>query len=91
MRAFSQFLYGTEYMYNTIRGRIYNEAIIRKNTIPNVIIETELGQMRIHDYINNIKDDGFQGGDFELSIGYELFNINIAEYKEYTKNIIIIN
>ena len=91
MRAFSQFLYGTEYMYNTIRGRIYNEAIIRKNTIPNVIIETELGQMRIHDYINNIKDDGFQGGDFELSIGYELFNINIAEYKEYAKNIIIIN
>ena len=69
-------------MHITIRQYIYNEALKRKQNIPNIIMETERGKFKIHDYINTIKEPGNYGGDFELSIAYQLYNINIAEYTE---------
>ena len=78
-------------MHNNIRRQIYNEALQRLNVIPNVIIETERGNFRIHDYIQTIKDDGNFRGDFKLSIAYDLFNINIGQYlieKDDNNNII---
>ena len=90
-RSISQFLYGNQYMHKNIRMRIYNEALSRLNVIPNVIIETERGNYRIHEYIHTIKEDGNYGGDLELSIAYDIFNINIAQYlleKDENNNII---
>ena len=81
-RVISIFKYGNEHMHNTIRQNIYNEALKRKPNIPNLIIDTERGKFKIHDYINTIKDIGNYGGDLEISIAYQLYNINIAEYTE---------
>ena len=82
LRALAQFIYGNEYMYKNIRQSIYNKAINRIRVIPNVIIETERGNIRMHDYINAINDDGNHGGDIEISLVYDIFNINIGEYIE---------
>lgn len=63
----------------------------RINVVSNVIIKTERGNFRIHDYIQTIKEDENFGGDFELSIAYDIFNINIAQYligKDANNNII---
>ena len=54
-RAISHFLFGHQLMFNDIRNEIYNTANSRKNLIPDVIIETSNGNMRMHDYINSIK------------------------------------
>ena len=67
-------------MHKNIRNQIYQEALRQINVIPNVIIETERGSFRIHDYIQTINKEGNYGGDFELSIAYDIFNINIAQY-----------
>ena len=58
--------------------RIYNETLSRQSVIPNVIIETGQWNFRIHDYLQINKDDGNYGGDFELCIAYDIFNINMA-------------
>ena len=50
------------------------------NTIPNVIIERGRGRMRIHEYIYTINQDSTYRGDLELSLSYDLYNINITEY-----------
>ena len=81
-RALSQFIYGNEYMHQNIRQKIFTEAMKRLPNIPNIIMETEMGNIRIHDYIKSIKENSNFGGDFELSIAYDIFNINIAEYIE---------
>ena len=67
-------------MYMNIKNQIYQEALMRINVIPNIIIETETGKYRIHDYIHTIKENGNHGGDFEISVVYNIFNINIAQY-----------
>ena len=41
-----------------------------------------MGKMRIHDYISTINNDKNWGGDLEISISYDLYKYNIAEYKE---------
>lgn len=43
-------------MPNDIRQNIYNEALRRKPNLHNVIIETERGNYKMHQYINTIKD-----------------------------------
>ena len=68
-------------MYNCIRTQIYNEEINRINVIPNITIEPERGNMPIHTYINTIKENGNYGGDFEISLAYDIYKINIGEYK----------
>ena len=44
-------------------------------------IETESGRIRMHN-IQTIKEDKNYYGDLEISISYDLYNFNIAEYKE---------
>ena len=80
-RAISHFIKGNEYMYNCIRTQIYKEALNRINLIQNITIESERGNMPIHTYINTIKENGNYEGDFEISLAYDIFKINIAEYK----------
>ena len=78
-------------MHRNIRLQIYNKALRRINVIPNVIIETERGNYRIHEYIETINEEGNYGGDFEISISYDLYNINISQYiieKDINNNII---
>ena len=41
-------------MYSIIRQEIYNEAILRKNFIPDVIIETNNGNIKINEYIDPV-------------------------------------
>lgn len=41
--------------------------------------------MPIHTYIKTIKDNGNYGGDFEISLAYDINKINIAEYKAILK------
>ena len=77
-RAISHFLFGHQLMFNDIRNEIYNIANSRKNLIPDVIIETSNGNMRIHDYINSIKLNKFHGDNFELLIAYDIYSFNIA-------------
>lgn len=76
-------------MHKNIRNQIYQEALRRINIIPNVILETERGNFRIHEYIQTINKEGNHGGDFELSMSYDIFNINIAQYL-IEKHIIIL-
>ena len=71
--SISQFIYGNQYIYNIIRQEIYNEVALLKNFIPYAIIETNNG--------NNIKNDGFHGRGFEISIAYDINKFNIAQYK----------
>ena len=85
-RAISYFLNNTEDNHSEIRKQIYNEAIKRKPLIPNIEIETERGRVRIHDYISTIKEEKNYGGDLEISISYDLYNYNVAEYKEIYDN-----
>jgi hypothetical protein len=40
--------------------------------IPNVIVETERGNMCMHDYINYINDDGNHRGDIKISLAYDI-------------------
>ena len=78
-------------MYIYIRNQIYQEALRRINVFPNIIFETENGKYRIHDYIHTKKEDGNHGGDFDIIIAYNIFNINIAQYiieKDIKNNII---
>ena len=69
-------------MHNIIRKTIYEEALSRMNYFPNITMETENGNIKIYDYIKNIKNDGEYGGDLEISLAYDIYQINIAEYKE---------
>ena len=48
-RALSEFIYGNEFMHQNIRLKIYKEAIKRMPTIPNIILGTGMGNIRIHD------------------------------------------
>ena len=75
----------------SIRNKIYQESLRIIKVIPNIIMETETGKYRIHDYIPTIKEVGNHGGDFQISIAYNIFNINIAQYiieKDINNNII---
>ena len=80
--SISQFIYGNQHMQNIVRKNIYEEALSRMNFIPNITMETENCNIKIYDYIKNIKNDGEYGGDLDISIAYDIYHINIAEYKE---------
>ena len=46
--------------------------------------------MRIKDYIDSIKNNGFYGGELEITIAASLYNINIANFNEIYKDIRLI-
>ena len=70
-------------MHGRVRREIYNECIIRQNNYPDITIETEEGPMHILNYINHMQKDGFYGGELEISVADELYNINIATTKKF--------
>ena len=49
-------------------------------------METEIGPLSIRDYINHINQLGFYGGEIEINIASDLYNINIATYEQITDN-----
>ena len=49
-RVISHYIKDNEFMYNSIRTQIYNEAINRIKVIPNIAIESERGNSPIHAY-----------------------------------------
>ena len=57
-------------------------GINKKRILPNLLIDKEHGPERLYEYIKSINIPFRYGGDFEISLCYELFNINIAVYKE---------
>lgn len=67
-------------MHEKIINEIFNKALSRINFIPNDFIEAERGRMRINEYIYTINQEVNYGGHLELSLDYDLYNINIAEY-----------
>ena len=77
-RALSRFLYGKEDIHLRIRNEIYNSLLNRFDNLPVITMNTEYGPMRIREYINNIQNEGFYGGELEISRAIELYNINIA-------------
>ena len=69
-------------MHLNIRQYIYEEAILRINILPNIIIDSERGRFKISDYILTIKGPNNYGGDLEISLSYDLYNYNLAQYRE---------
>ena len=49
-------------------------------------METEIGPLSIRDYINHINQLGFYGGEIEINIASDLYNINIANYEQINNN-----
>ena len=76
-RCIARFIYGTEDLHLRVRDEIYQEALNRINHYPDITIETELGPMHLHDYIHHINNPGFSGGELEISIASDIYNINI--------------
>lgn len=73
------------YIYR-IRREIYEEAFRRSANYPNITLNSEIGPMNILDYISNNTNKGFYGGELELSIASELYNINIGACREIHEN-----
>lgn len=77
-----RFVYSTENLYQRVRNKIYQEPLKRINNYPEITIETEEGPMIIRDNINYIKNLGFFGGEIEISKASEIYDINLATYKD---------
>ena len=69
-------------MHTRVRREIFEECLRRQNTFPSITLDLEQGPMNINDYINHIQNEGFYGGELEISIAASLYNINIATYNE---------
>ena len=48
------------------------------NNYPDITLNTELGHMHIIDYIDHIREDGWFGGELEISTASILYDINIS-------------
>ena len=75
-----------EDLYIRVRREIYEAALLRINSYPDINIETETGPLHIRDYAPKIIEDGFFGGELEISIASNIYNINIATYNEIIDN-----
>ena len=82
----SRFIYGSEDLYMRVRREIYDAAQLRMNSYPDITIDTEKGPLHIRDYIPKIIEEGFYGGELEISIAANIYNINIATFNEVTDN-----
>lgn len=51
-----------------VRNEMYNEAVNHINEYPDISIETEEGPISLREYIHKIIDNGFYGGELEISI-----------------------
>ena len=70
-----------------VRREIYEAALLlRINSYPDISIETEVGPLHVRDYVPKIIFIGFFGGELEISIASNIYNINIATYNEIIDN-----
>lgn len=69
-----------------MRREIYEEAVRRSANYPDITLNSEIDPMNLLDYISNIKNEVFYGGELEISIASELCNINIDTYREIHEN-----
>ena len=76
-RSISCFVYGTEDLYARVRREIYNEVVLRSNNYPGLVLKL-VQSMHINEYIPHMKENGFFGGELEISIAASIYNINIA-------------
>ena len=81
-RCLARFIYGTEDLNLRVRDEIYQEALNRINNYPDITIETEIGPMLLYDYIHHIDTPGFYGGELEITIAIDIYNINISTYND---------
>ena len=81
-RSIARFVYGNEDLHQRVRFEIYEEAMRRRDSYPDITLETESGPMNIREYVKNINTLGFYGGELEIGIASDIYNINIATYKE---------
>ena len=81
-RCISHFLYGSEDLYMYIRREIQ----LRMNSYQDITIDTENGLLHFRDYIPKIIWDGFYGGELEINIAANIYNINIATFNEVSDN-----
>lgn len=66
--AIALFIFRTEDVHLRIRREIYEEAVRRSANYPDITLNSENGPMNILDYISNINNEGFYGGELEISI-----------------------
>ena len=85
-RSIARFVYGNEDLHQRVRFEIYEEEMKRRDSYHDITLETENGTMNIREYVNNINTIGFYGGELEIGITSELYNINIATYNEILNN-----
>ena len=81
-RSISRFVYGTEDLYQRVTNEIYNEGLNCLPNYPDIKLETEHGPMNIRNYVEYIAQDGFYGGDLQIGIAGDIYNINIATFNE---------
>ena len=85
-RSIARFVYGNEDLHQRVRFEIYEEAMRRRDSYPDITLETESGPMNIREYDKNINTLGFYGGELEIGIASDIYNINI-DYKNLKKNV----
>ena len=49
-------------------------------------MDTEEGPLNIHQYINEMQNSRFFGGELEISLAHTLYNINVATYLQNYDN-----
>ena len=88
-RRISRFIYWIEELHYCVRREIYNESVNRINIYPDITMFSELGPLPIREYIDHIKENGFFGGELEISLASSIYNINIVTYNHIIRNDII--
>ena len=58
-RSISFFIYNKEDLHLEIRKSVYDEAMSRINLLPYIFIDYEGGKIKLHEYINLIKNPKF--------------------------------
>ena len=67
-------------------NEISNEELNRLNEYPDITIDTEEGTMLLREYVNHINTLGFYGGELEIHIASQIYNINITTYAVHFNN-----
>lgn len=88
MSCISLFVYKNENLYYRVRQEIANYSIVNRNNYVNIELETEEGLMNINQYIIYIQKNVKWGGELEKYARQEIYDINIADYKEIKNNLL---
>ena len=80
MRCIAIFIFQNEEKYLIIRDKIVNYLIAYENLFNQLEIETEIGLLNFHEYLNYIKNPGAWSGELEKYAIEDIFKINIVDY-----------